>query len=268
MNTTDLPSDYPLNYPYGHRRITTYDQTGQPHFTYSALQQEDFLNPQEDDHFAHGENHARDIAELYRALQNHHRYHPQFTVYRSLKMLWGIDGLEQPAPDLAIVKNISDPERPRNIFDVNQEKVRPCTIIEVTSPLFAEQDLVDKVRIYAQAGIEEYFVIVSAPSNAKTGVKNDLIVAYRLVEGVYQSLEADEKGRFYSRANDFWVVPKLEGDGVFLVDGKSGMRIEAVDVAGEKMVAEVQGNRRGNEILSALGFLTEGEFDARNLSRD
>ena len=254
INTSD--------YPYGYRRSTAYnDHAGQPHYLYAALKQSDFLNPHEDDHFVLGENHERDVAELYRVLQNHHRHQPKFTIYRALKMIWGIDGLDQPTPDLAIVRNVHVPEKPRRVFDVRQEKVRPCTILEFVSPLFAEYDFVDKVQIYAQAGIDEYFVINGTQSNAKadtlfnSGQHVYSVVGYRLVEGAYRPIEPDSRGHLYSPINDFWIAPNPDAPGVLLIDGESGIRVEAVDVVAEKKIAELQGDRRGREILSALNFL-------------
>ncbi len=57
---------------------------------------------------------------------------------------------------------IRNKQEPREIFEVVQEEVRPCLIVEVISPKYEEvrrNDYVKKKDIYERVGIPEYLIV-------------------------------------------------------------------------------------------------------------
>jgi Uma2 family endonuclease len=120
---------------------------------------------------------------------------PDVMVIGDMKILWGIPGLKDPAPDIAVIRGARDEDEVREVFDVVKEGVRPCLIIEVVSPRYEEirrNDYVEKKDIYERAGIQEYLIVEpfrvpGNPIRQWTG--------YRLgANGRYQRIEPDGQG--------------------------------------------------------------------------
>src|SRR4029079_3967831 len=126
---------------YGRRQIIKYDRTGQPSYTYLPLTEDDFLDPQPGDEFVHGERHAQDIRTIRRIFQHLYRYNPFMTVLSNIKLVWDVPSLAQPTPDLVIIPNVTEPERPRTLFDVGLEETKPHFVLEIVSPRLAVADL-------------------------------------------------------------------------------------------------------------------------------
>jgi Uma2 family endonuclease len=61
------------------------------------------------------------------------RSRDDLAVFADLKMRWGIPGLKNPGPDIAVVPGVRDKKRKRDSFDVMKEGTRPCLVIEVVS---------------------------------------------------------------------------------------------------------------------------------------
>lgn len=79
------------------------------------------------------------------------------SIMSDFKMLWGIPGLSEPAPDLAVIPNVTTKEVYHSSFNVMAEGTRPCLVVEVVSPKYAG-DETTKVDVYEQAGIQEYII--------------------------------------------------------------------------------------------------------------
>lgn len=99
--------------------------------------------------------------------------------------------------DIELENGIAGQFATPRLHRMEREGVRPCTIIEITSPLFVEADLVDKVAIYEQAvGVPEYF-IVDACDSEMTDANSPIVynvIGYRLVNRRYVKLEPNEQG--------------------------------------------------------------------------
>lgn len=209
-------------YAYGRRQHIRYDKTGQPSYRYSPLSLLDFLNPQEGDEFAHGQLHDELVRELVRVFHYFHRYNPTTLVVSGLKLNWGVATLSQPAPDLAIIPNVVEIAQPRSHFDVQQEQTQPRFVLEVTSPIFAALDLVDKVALYAQAGVAEYFIVDVGQAPACNPLR---ILGYRLAGDHYLPIAPDADGRLLSTTNRLWLTLTPTGDRIRLLDQRSGQEI-------------------------------------------
>jgi Uma2 family endonuclease len=245
-------ASFPEEYRYGRRQTITQNETAQPTCSYEALAPSAFLNPQEGDEFNHGMRHDAEVRRLRATFRRHYRNNPFITVLSGIPIYWADASLPRPAPDVAIVPNASDPHRPRTHFDVAQEGAQPRTIVEVTSPFLAELDLVDKLAIYAQAGVAEYFVIDSG-QRAHDAPVAYRVLGYRLESGTYIPLRADAQGRLHSKTLRAWfeVAPDQQSFQVF--DARSGTAIEPEPEDDElPSTAQIEGTFRAQSIASQL----------------
>ncbi len=76
-----------------------------------------------------------------------------------VKMFWGIPGLKNIGPDVAVIQGVRDPMRPRGSFDVAEEGTRPSLVIEVISKSTRKFDYESKPEIYERAGVGECFLV-------------------------------------------------------------------------------------------------------------
>lgn len=245
--------------PVGRRQIVTQNVTAQPDYEEVALTAADFLNPQPGDEFFHGEQHDVAVKRLAAILRHLCRYSPSTTVLAGAKIIWPDPTLPQPAPDLAVVSGVAEPQRPRQTFNVAEEGETPRFILEVTSPLLAEVDRIEKRALYAQAGVQEYFILdLVGNSPAIEDRQPDTrpaLLAYRLEDGAYLPIAPDEQGRLYSAANKTWFV--VNGSGVVqVIEARTGAPIEPPDETEEpQAAAQVEAAWRAQSIASKLDFL-------------
>ncbi len=223
---------------YGHRITITHDETGRKIYTYRPLTLADFLDPEEGDYFVQGTLHDDDVEKAKSIFRYLYQDDPTVAVFSDLKMVWDIEGLSQPAPDVAVIPNVKDRDRPRRVFDVAVEGTRPRFVLEIVSPRYREPDREDKVEIYEQAGVEEY-VIIDPWLDDEGNVAYE-VLGYRLQEGMYIEIEPDERGRIYSATNNVWIGVTEERDDFFVIDARSGERILSDKERADMAEAQVQ----------------------------
>ncbi|MCP4108097.1 MAG: hypothetical protein GY749_21550 [Desulfobacteraceae bacterium] len=126
-------------YYYGYRTIIEYDKNGRISYRYRPLTLDDFLEPEEGDVYMQGTLHTDDVIRLRSIFMHHLKDRENITVFCDLKIEWGISNLKNPAPDISIFKNVSEPEKPRGTFCVPEEGgVKPFFVLEVVSPRYRE----------------------------------------------------------------------------------------------------------------------------------
>jgi Uma2 family endonuclease len=193
-----------------------------------------FLNPQVGDHMSQGKRHsdtAREIADL---LSHHFRPVPGVLVTFDLKFLFG-PGLDQPSPDVSVIRGVRDNQADRESFDVVAEGVRPCLIVEVVSSLSSrirKSDLEDKVALYRRAGIPEYLIVDSQRRDRRFR-----LLGYRLGPSGYQPIEPDEEGRFLSETTGLWFQVTPDGNRVRIFEHPSGRPLLTLAEEGDRRQA-------------------------------
>ncbi|MEZ4713905.1 MAG: Uma2 family endonuclease [Caldilineaceae bacterium] len=243
---------------YGYRRTVIQDRTGQPSYIDEPLTAADFLNPQPDDLFELGWQHDDDVRALFQILQYHHRNNLLISVLQSVKLKWGVAGRSEPVADIAIISNLVEPQRRRTVLDVAGEGIKPSCIIEVAAPRLAEADLLEKPKIYAAAGIQEYIVIDAGlrPENEhEASAARYQVFGYEFVNGNYTPLSSAENGRIYSKVNRVWIGPNAQQNGFEVIDTHTGQPIQPQTVIDHDRAAAAQGERRGHDLGAALDFL-------------
>ncbi len=214
-------------YYYGHRTIIEYDEDGRQSFSYRPLALDDFLEPEEGDVYMQGSLHTDDVVSLRSIFRYHLRKQENITVYSDLKIIWGIEKLKNPAPDISIIADVNEPEKPRASFSVPEEGVKPFFILEVVSPRYRKPDTDDKPVIYRKAGVLEYII-------ADPGLKKDEISytvrGYRLIGNRYVKISPGPLG-IYSQTTDVWVGVSESCDKLIIYDGQTGEPILPDDEA-------------------------------------
>lgn len=247
----------PDEFYYGRRQVITYNRTAQPSYDYVPLTQADFLNPQPGDEFVSGPRHDADVRTLQGIFRQHYRGNPLVAIYSQVKMCWDVDGLAQPAPDLAVVIGAESGASDLPQFDVRAMGQRPRFVLEVVAPRFVEADLVEKVQIYAQAGVQEYFVVDSGNREESSALAYR-VTGYRLVKQAYQPIPPERDGRIYSKVNRLWLLPNADRDGIVAISERTGQPIiPDADSLTSVAAARAEATFRATSIAAQLNFLRD-----------
>jgi Uma2 family endonuclease len=238
---------------YGYRTIITYDEAGKEVYSYKPLTLDDFLNPQEGDLFMQGTLHDEDTDALKSIFRYLYYANATTAVFSDLKILWGIEGLAQPAPDVMVIPNVENIGKPRPTFDVQREGTRPRFILEVVSPRYRQPDRESKVAIYEQAGVEEYFIVDSWLRGEQVAYD---IVGYRLQGEIYVEIPPNERGWVYSQVNQVWVGVSPEKDRFFVINERTNQPILPAEKRAEteaaRAEAEAAARREAEAKITAL----------------
>jgi Uma2 family endonuclease len=209
-------------FPYGWRYVKKRLPTGEKVYDRIPLTAYDLLNPRLGDQVPQRNEHFQAILDLAGSLKTYYANDPTMGVFGDLIMNWGIPGLAGPAPDLAIIPNVKQKEAARGTFKVAQEGTRPCLVIEVMSPGHPGDDK-EKVEIYAQAGIAEYFLI---KPQVTQGVAYYQLRGYYLTQGVYRQIPSEGWGHLLlSQTLQLQFEVSDQGRQVRVTDLRTGQRL-------------------------------------------
>jgi Uma2 family endonuclease len=202
------------------------------------LTRDDFLNPQEGDVMPQRTFHEETTSALRDMLRLRYAAEPGTAVFHDLIMRWGIPGLSEPSPDIAVVPNVRERERDRGSFWVQKEGTKPVLVIEVVSPFYRQEDLVDKVDIYERAGVQEYAIV---EQREQRGQMVETVTGYRLANGRYRPILLDDEGWMLLRTVGLFIT--LREGRVLLKDAETGERLrnaEELEAARSALEAELE----------------------------
>ncbi len=261
MTDAQIPNAAQANpdpFYYGRRQVIRYDRTGQPSYTYLPLTAADFLDPQAGDEFVQTARHDADVRTLRAIFRHLHRFNPATGVLSHVKLIWPSAGLAQPAPDLAIVSEMGDPDRQRVVFNVREEGTAPSFVLEVVSPRLATADWEQKVAIYQQAGVQEYFIIdagLRAGQDEQT-LPTYQVLGYQWEAGVYLAITPDARGWVYSAINKVWIGPTPGCESFVVIDARTQQPITpAADREEPVAAAYAEAANRARSLAEQLDFL-------------
>ena len=186
----------------------------------------DLLDPQINDYLACGSHHVGVCRMLFDLFDRRYRAEKDVFISSDLKICWGIEGLPDPAPDVAVIRGVRDKEENRDSFDVVREGVLPCLIVEVVSSRTAEHRRADyekKVAIYERAGVPEYVIVdpqlhLKRPKMRISGYRRE-------ASGRYRAIAPDREGRLLSESTGLWFTVSADGQRLWLVDAVTGERL-------------------------------------------
>jgi hypothetical protein len=136
-----------------------------------------------------------------------------------MKHLFG-PGLDQPGPDISVIRGVRNRDADRESFDFIAEGVRPCLIHRdrlALSSRIRQTDLEDKVTLYRRAGIQEYLIL-----DCQRRDHRFRLIGYRLGPYGYQPIQADEESRLLSETTGLWFQVAPDGDHVLMFEYPSG----------------------------------------------
>ncbi|HKV09839.1 MAG TPA: Uma2 family endonuclease [Thermoanaerobaculia bacterium] len=190
---------------------------------------EDLLDPQVGDQAVQNNWHVEIAHVLLDMLKWRYAAHPDVFIGSDLKILWGIPGLENPAPDVVVIPGVRNRDKYRRSFSVRRERALPALCIEVVSddPKQRDNDYKAKVRIYQQAGVREYLILDPA---YHTG--DPFWAGYRLDPGGrYRPIAPDAEGRIFSETTGLWFGIDPDGRSLRIVDAITGERLKTSEEA-------------------------------------
>ena len=151
------------------------------------------------------------------------------------------------APDTFVVKDC-DPRR-RKVFKIWEEKKVPNAIWEATSASTRREDLVTKMRLYAQLGVQEYFLY-----DPLGEWLDPPLLGFVLNGNGYIPLEPDAHGCIFSEQLGLTLL--LEDGKLAMFETATGKRLlsdaEYADEMKHKLAEEAQARKALEEELARL----------------
>lgn len=207
---------------YGTRWLPVTAADGSTTYQMVPLSQADFLDPQEGDQMNQGHLHGLIVTLVVDILRRYFAARADVVVFSDLKFRFGVPGLAEPAPDVAVVPGIQNPNQEWRSFDVAREGTRPVLIIEVVSKRYRQPDYVDKPPLYQAAGVAEYLLI----DPAAAGAGPMTLTGWRLdPAGHYQAIAPAATGRLYSQTTDLYFATAAAGQTVVIEAAGTGERL-------------------------------------------
>ena len=188
-------------YRYGYRYEERIDERGRKGYVLAPLTEEDILHPRLDDHVTHNQPHMLDCIYLHNIFQAHLAGDPTALVLCDHLIKWGVPGLGDHGPDIAVVFGARRLAR-RDSFDVAAEGVRPELIIEITSPSTRNNDLNIKPGEYWRAGLP-YYVIVDEMFRRRQRQLN--IMGFRRGSRSWRQMRLNARGRLWLGMVNLWL---------------------------------------------------------------
>lgn len=238
---------------YGYRLRCVRLPSGEEVEQQIPLTPEDLLDPQPGDVVGQSGPHQKLLRLLVNLLTAFFASREDVLVTSDMKMLWGIPGLSEPAPDAAVIPGVRDKEAERDSFDVVEEGTRPCLILEVVSSKDAEtrrNDYERKVEIYQQVGIPEYLILDPPTSRTKQRL---LMRGYRLgADGRYRRIEPDAEGRLLSQTTQLLFGVAEDGRTLRVLDAAAGEPLRSPEEIEEILASEVKARKAAEAELAHL----------------
>ncbi len=207
-------------YKYGWRYVEHTHLDGKIYFEQVPLTLEDVLHPQEEDFHMHTYDHENIVHYLATACKKQLVADPSAFILADVRVAWkNIDVAH--GPDIAVVFGVKEKKNWSTFYE-SVEGTRPCLIIEITSPETRRNDLIDKVKEYAQAGVEYYIIIDIYKNKCR-------LLGYELTPTGYLPLKANQQGRLWLKPVRLWLALGPD-DEVECYDEQGQLILEYADV--------------------------------------
>lgn len=176
---------------------------------------DDRLYPESDgEPMAETDLHRDELIALIQALQR--RYKAEADVYVTGNLLLYYRERDPKAvlsPDVCVIRGVAKGRRRKYLLW--KEGHPPAMVIELTSDSTRRRDLVDKKKIYAEIGVEEYFL-----HDPYVEYLTPPLQGFRLVEDQYCPIPREIDGSITSKTTGLKL--RREGDRLRLLDAATG----------------------------------------------
>jgi colicin import membrane protein len=126
-------------------------------------------------------------------------------VFSDLEVVWDTTDIRPHSPDVTVVLGVRVRDRRWRSFSVAAEGVRPCLLIEVTSPSTRQNDLETKVAQYFRLGVP-FYAIVDETTPWDPESRGLRLLGYRAGPNEYESLPLDDEGRLWLEPVGLWLA--------------------------------------------------------------
>src|SRR5262249_51522702 len=120
---------------------------------------EDVLHPQEDDVIPENTQHDEDCFTLASSFRLNPLLPAFAFVSHDLLVEWGVDGVRNHSPDIAVFVGLSRDPRPTGRLHLKQFGGRCALAVEVVSPHTRVNDVVHKFAHYWKVGVQFYVIV-------------------------------------------------------------------------------------------------------------
>ncbi len=149
------------------------------------------------------------------------------------------------APDVMVVKGAGNHER--RTFRTWEEHTVPCVIFEITSKFSMVDDLVSKLKVYAQLGVREYVLFDPLHEYLPTQ-----LLGHRLEKDLYVNMTPDANGKLFSE--ELGLSLSVEGPYLRVLDPHTGKPVPSLHKAVSQARQEAQRAERLAAQLRAMGI--------------
>ncbi len=189
MQPTAAHSSPEREFPYGWRYVRRKQADGSEALEQVPLTLEDVLHPQEGDVIPENTDHDADCFYLASVFRSRPLGPPFALVTHDLLVDWGVEGIRNHSPDLAVFVGLNHDPRPTGLLELSALGGRCALVVEVVSPKTRDNDVVAKFEHYCRIGIPLYAII----DQQKEGGPRTLR-AYRRKDERYVEAEPDHRG--------------------------------------------------------------------------
>jgi Uma2 family endonuclease len=190
MRPTETAAAFEQEFPYGWRYVKRTLPEGGETLEQIPLTLEDVLHPQEGDVIPENTDHDADCFYLASVFRSRPLAPPFALVTHDLLVNWGVPGIRNHSPDLAVFVGLSSDPRPTGLLELPDLGGRCELVVEVVSPNTRDNDVVAKMAHYHQVGIPLYVII----DQEKEGGPRTLR-AYKRKPDRYVEIESDDRDR-------------------------------------------------------------------------
>jgi Uma2 family endonuclease len=190
MKPTETAPSFEQEFPYGWRYVKRALPDGGETLEQVALSLEDVLHPKEGDVIPENTFHESDCRYLADVFATRLLSPPCSLVTRDLLIDWGVAGIRNHSPDVAVFVGLSREPGQTGVLELAALGGRCELIVEVVSPRTRENDVVAKFRHYHQLGIPLYALIDQEVEDGPRWVR-----AYCWTAAQYAEIVADAQGR-------------------------------------------------------------------------
>jgi Uma2 family endonuclease len=204
---------------YGRRKVWHELPDGSTRTEDTPLTLRDHLHPQEGDKFVEGSLHNDLRAYLEKVFWSRVDHDPGALVLSDTGIYWHEPEFDHHSPDVALIYGIREPRENWPSFDVIEQGTRPRLIVELVTPRYRKNDVVDKMRQYHQVHIPLYVIL--------DRLRDDdpwVIRAYQWTPRHYQALPLEEDGRLWLADLNLWLA--VDGLRIRCFDGSTDRELE------------------------------------------
>ena len=220
---------------------------GEKVFRQIPLTVEDFLHPQDGDHFVESDLHDLIRTYLANIFRDRLADVPRARVISDVGVYWDDVDYGHLCPDIAVIFDVKVPAF--DSFYVAEQETRPRLILELTSPSTRHIDLGKKFEQYHAVGIP-YYIVVDREKASEPWT----LTGYERKPRRYRKLPLDERGWLWLEPVGVWLA--VEGNAIGCYD-RAGKRLG--DLTATRKFAEQEHERAEMERERAEAALKRAE---------